>query len=291
MKFKHLAASAVLAAVTTVAAQASAAVISNGTLSVGVNAYGQLYDGDAGVGLRRESDGRDVISPGTPRDSWGLGANYADDQFYGVSGVSIVDFESDANSALVTTLTDDGFLVEQYFSFVSSDVLAVRTKLTNTNAFSLGATFQRVVDFDVSSDFDDTVTGLYGPGAPGRRGSTISGFEDPSTTSPFNFNCVNCNETGDLGAGLRIRLRPLAAGDTSVFTYYYGLGGEGQSLAGVVNDTRNAGAQRLLALTASDGGGTATLGVTVPEPGTWALMLMGFFGLGSALRRRRPATA
>lgn len=29
----------------------------------------------------------------------------------------------------------------------------------------------------------------------------------------------------------------------------------------------------------------------IPEPGTWALMLMGFFGLGSALRRSRPVFA
>jgi hypothetical protein len=29
----------------------------------------------------------------------------------------------------------------------------------------------------------------------------------------------------------------------------------------------------------------------VPEPATWAVMIVGFFGLGAALRRRRPAMA
>ncbi|MGZ6016329.1 MAG: PEPxxWA-CTERM sorting domain-containing protein, partial [Phenylobacterium sp.] len=29
----------------------------------------------------------------------------------------------------------------------------------------------------------------------------------------------------------------------------------------------------------------------VPEPATWAMMLTGFFGLGSMLRRRRAALA
>ena len=30
---------------------------------------------------------------------------------------------------------------------------------------------------------------------------------------------------------------------------------------------------------------------TVPEPATWAMMIMGFFGLGAVLRRRRVAVA
>ena len=34
---------------------------------------------------------------------------------------------------------------------------------------------------------------------------------------------------------------------------------------------------------------TTTPGGGVPEPAAWAMMLLGFFGLGSALRARRPA--
>ncbi len=30
---------------------------------------------------------------------------------------------------------------------------------------------------------------------------------------------------------------------------------------------------------------------SVPEPGTWAMMLVGFFGMGAVLRRRQQATA
>jgi hypothetical protein len=40
-----------------------------------------------------------------------------------------------------------------------------------------------------------------------------------------------------------------------------------------------------------DGGGSVLFNVSLspaPEPATWALMLTGFFGLGAALRRRRP---
>ena len=31
--------------------------------------------------------------------------------------------------------------------------------------------------------------------------------------------------------------------------------------------------------------------VSVPEPAAWALMMLGFGGMGAALRRRRPQTA
>lgn len=38
-------------------------------------------------------------------------------------------------------------------------------------------------------------------------------------------------------------------------------------------------------------GAGGSLGISVPEPATWALMLTGFFGLGAMLRRARPARA
>ena len=38
-------------------------------------------------------------------------------------------------------------------------------------------------------------------------------------------------------------------------------------------------------------GGTLEAGVAVPEPATWAMMLLGFFGLGGALRARKAAAA
>uniref|UniRef100_UPI003982F4AA PEPxxWA-CTERM sorting domain-containing protein n=1 Tax=Phenylobacterium sp. TaxID=1871053 RepID=UPI003982F4AA len=41
-------------------------------------------------------------------------------------------------------------------------------------------------------------------------------------------------------------------------------------------------------LTVTDNG---TGGGGVPEPATWAVMLVGFAGIGAALRRRRPRAA
>ena len=36
---------------------------------------------------------------------------------------------------------------------------------------------------------------------------------------------------------------------------------------------------------------TADFGAGVPEPATWAMMMVGVFGLGASLRRRREQTA
>jgi hypothetical protein len=41
----------------------------------------------------------------------------------------------------------------------------------------------------------------------------------------------------------------------------------------------------------ADISGTASFDSAVPEPATWAMMLLGFAGIGMSLRRRRPTLA
>lgn len=298
MKFKSLAAGAALAALVSAAAAgpAGAVVISNGQFSVGINEYGQLYDSTAGVGFRREADGVDVISPSLAREAWGLNADYADDQFYGVSGVTAGSFDFTADSALVSVLTDGGFLVTQSFGFVAPNVLGIVTEITNTTGGDLSALFQRVVDFDASAlePETDTVSGVYGPGG---FESGFFGFEDPSPLSgAFLGPCDSgCSETGDNGAAIRLNLGVLGAGQSRSFTYFYGLGAVGQSQGDLIAQTLGAGAGNVLAAVSQDGSVSATMGAAmsaaVPEPTTWAMMLLGFFGLGSVLRRRQAALA
>ncbi|OHB28700.1 MAG: hypothetical protein A2790_18190 [Phenylobacterium sp. RIFCSPHIGHO2_01_FULL_69_31] len=298
MKFKSLPAGAALAALVSaaVAGPAGAVVISNGQFSVGINEYGQLYDSAAGVGFRREADGVDVISPGIAREGWGLNADYADENYYGSSGVTAGSFDFTADSALVSVLTDGGFLVTQSFEFVAPNVLGIVTEITNTTGGDLSALFQRVADFDASAlePETDTVSGVYGPGG---FESGFFGFEDPSPLSgAFLGPCDSgCNETGDNGAAIRLDLGVLGAGQSRSFTYFYGLGAVGQSRDDLIAQTLGAGAGNVLAAVSQDGSVSATMGAAmsaaVPEPATWAMMLLGFFGLGSMLRRRQAALA
>ncbi|WP_068879215.1 PEPxxWA-CTERM sorting domain-containing protein [Phenylobacterium sp. CCH12-B4] len=265
MKFKSLAAGAALAALVSaaVAGPAGAVVISNGQFSVGINEYGQLYD--SGVGFRRDADGADVISPA-------------------------------ADSALVSVLTDGGFLVTQSFEFVAPNILGIVTQVTNTTGGDLSALFQRVVDFDASAlePETDNVSGVYGPGG---FESGFFGFEDPSPLSgAFLGPCDGgCDETGDNGAAIRLNLGVLGAGQSRSFTYFYGLGAVGQSRDELIAQTLGAGAGNVLAAVSQDGSVSATMGAAmsaaVPEPATWAMMLLGFFGLGGMLRRRQAALA
>ncbi len=61
-------------------------------------------------------------------------------------------------------------------------------------------------------------------------------------------------------------------------------------LAATALDTADLSATDIANLTAGLQSGSSLL-AGVPEPATWGLMLVGFFGLGSALRRRRAALA
>lgn len=294
MKFKSLAAGAALAALVSaaVAGPAGAVVISNGQFSVGINAYGQLYDSDEGVGLRREADGVDVISPGLAREAWGLNADFADETFGGVVGVTAGSFDFTADSAVVSVLTDGGFEVTQSFRFVAPNVVGIFTEITNTTGGDLSAVFQRLADFDANAlePETDNVSGVYGPG--GFESSFFS-YEDASPLSgPFLGPCNgSCNETGDNGAAIRLNLGVLGAGQSRTFTYFYGLGAVGQTRDELIGQTLGVGAGNVLAAVSQDGSVSATMGAAIPEPSTWAMMLLGFFGLGSMLRRRQAALA
>src|SRR3954471_20079067 len=71
-----------------VPASARAATISNGTVSLGVNASGDLNDEATGVGVQYDATGFDGTFPGCPCEGWGAG------------GGGPAQFEGRANEAL-----------------------------------------------------------------------------------------------------------------------------------------------------------------------------------------------
>ena len=305
MNFKLFACAAVAVATVAIAGQASAqATITdagNG-YAVGVSASGALYNGADGTGFRRLSDGYDPIQPGTPRDSWGVSAGgssaWSDPQFYGDSGITSSGLVAGANSAMGTTVTDFGLTVVQNYSFIDGNILRIDTSVTNTTAGALSdVLFQHNVDWDI--DPTATEESIFGPSGSSYlvvEGSNY-GFENPDPSQPYLFGCLaDCNAgPGDLGAGIRINLGSLVSGATRRFTYFYGVSASGQTPANLVAQGHAAGAQFIIAGSSNNSDGpdnSAFIGVaSVPEPATWAMLILGFFGLGSALRRRRAVVA
>jgi hypothetical protein len=288
MKFKSLAAGAAVAVLASIAmgGAAGAVVITNGAYSVGISEYGQLLhstDGGAtGVGFRRDSDGADAIFSGAPRDSWGVNDAYAD-EFGGNDGLLTSSLSSAAASAVSTVTTAD-FSIVQSFSFVADNILAIDVALTNISDDALNAVFQRLAEFHVDENGVEYETNPYSTGLQ----TTIWGGDSQFTSGDWFVPCC-ISDPFDGGAGFRLKLGTMAAGQTRSFTYYYGLGDSG------VADQMNALGVTDVMLVANQGGSAAAaLGVSiapVPEPAAWAMMLLGFFGLGSTLRRRKAARA
>ena len=289
MKFKSLAAGAVVAVLASLAmgGAAGAVVITNGAYSVGVSEYGQLLhttdNGLTGVGFRRESDGADVIFSGGVRESWGVNGAYADEQNSGNSGLLTSSLSSAAASAVSTVTTAD-FSIVQSFSFVADNILAIDVALTNISGGALDAVFQRLAEFHVDENGVEYETNPYSTGVQ----TTIWGFDSESTSGDWFVPCC-ISDPFDGGAGFRLQLGAMSSGQTRSFTYYYGLGDGG------VADQMNALGATDVMLVANEGGSAAAaLGVSiapVPEPATWAMMILGFFGLGAVLRRRKAVLA
>ncbi|HXN49019.1 MAG TPA: hypothetical protein VN893_20370, partial [Bryobacteraceae bacterium] len=223
------------------------------SFAVGIGPNGELYDFTTSVGFQRLSDGFDPLAPGTPRDSWGVTANgssnYADQTYYGTGGVSST-VTLGANSATVTTTTTIGLQVKQVYQFAASgNILEIKTTLTNVgDLLATGVGFQRDVDWDVTptefgeNSFGHAVTGNV-------VDSSYYGFESPDPLDAYGASCAaGCNQTGDLGGGIKLGLANLAPGASESFTYLYGInlspaGGDGgQTVNGLITEAQGLGA-------------------------------------------------
>jgi len=316
----YFAAAAVAALAFAAAGAASANVTfsdpTTGTYSVGIGPDGELYDNTTGVGLRNPA-GADYIAPGDPRDSWGItssvGSAFADYEDFGTGGITTPTVTTvGANTATTVSTTAAGITVSQTFTFFSQNIVSVQETLTNTSGADLtGVIFRRDVDYDVSpTEFNENTVGPFGSDSQVLDASFF-GFENPNPASgPFVDQCsltLGCNETADLGAGVDIGVGNLGAGDSTTFAYFYGVNEPGQTLLGLIDEAKTEGLAFTLGTQSSENGpfpnlgsGAAIFGVTelgvvahspTPEPATWAMMLIGFGGMGAAMRSRRKAQA
>jgi len=302
MQFRSflLGAATAVVASSLLAGSAGAVVITNGDFSVGIGANGELYDSDAGVGFRRDGDGFDATAGSGRPDAWSANGAYAA-PFQDPVGVSTTVNSTAPATATLTTLTDGGLKVVQSYSFVGSNIVSIDTTVTNMGDDPLSVLFGRNVDFNLGLTPDGFFEEhVFAPGVGGQISETsYFGGEPVDAASPYFgfYSCsVGCDALGDLGAGIKLNLGSLGSLQSTHFTYFYGLNQTGQAVGNLVDQTKAAGASYVIAGESVDGSGNAfTFGVgglaAVPEPATWAMMIVGFFGLGAALRRRRAADA
>lgn len=134
--------------------------------------------------------------------------------------------------------------------------------LDSLTSYTATAATAQTLSFDWTYTTDDLAGAQFDPG-----GYLINGTQfqvSPVTSDPLAYT-----------SGSGHVLLTLAAGDTYGFYVYSTDSQEGRADIHVT----------------PLGDITAPSSAAIPEPGAWALMLSGFFGLGAALRRRRAAEA
>jgi len=249
-RFRITAAAAALACLSgTASAQA---VITNGTLRMGINQFGDLNTGSVAqvtgtrtVGLRLITPAGDYESTadGCTCEGWGVGVRTAgvvgawggsNSSVGGVTNLTSVSFTSTASTATSTVrLTAGAALTVQHLYRPSSipNMYEVQVTITNTGATSIGdVVYRRVMDWDISpTQFNENVR-ISGWGATNLIGSGSNGF---LSARPLDVagGCIiggACNanfETtvgADRGSFFDFSFGVLGAGESKVFQTFYG---------------------------------------------------------------------
>lgn len=317
------------------AAANAGAVISNGTIGLGVDNAGQLNIGSSIVsagrgggaggttnyGLRDIATNREATAQGCLCEGWGAavagtGRTLFANNALGSSSDIVTSFSSTAttaNSVAIGSGSGSGLSVTHAFHPSATPLLyQVDVTITNTSGADFaGATlYRRTMDWDIEptafSEFS-TIQGVAG--ATNVLKATDNGFCNSNALTACNQ--LVAGGTGDFidlgptdhGANFDFSFAALAAGASQKLTIFYGaapteaaaLGALGAVGAEVYSfgqaSTDMTGGAATTFIFGFKGVGGAALPGGVPEPTSWALMIMGFGFAGAAIRRRRMQTA
>ena len=192
------------------ASLADAAIISNGTVQLGVRSYADL-NSDGGtpangsgttiVGLRSVATNSDSTSPGCTCEGWGVGLvstgqyGSANSAVEGVQNLQLVNFTSTATTAVstVNVLNAAGAAILQvthdYHPLATTPYLyEVTVSITNLTGAALAAgdlVYRRVMDWDIPS--------------PGLESDTIAGV--PAALGVANGNNIRQTDNNGFNAG------------------------------------------------------------------------------------------
>lgn len=316
----HLILAASAAATVGVAASSAMATpvtLTGNYLEVGISDYGTFgSDGSTEPGILHDPTGtgnfypggvpNDYLTPGNPHDGFAINSTQTGLMVNDNNGASAFGMASPMQTGPTSATwssSSGGIGITNVYSFgVNNEQIQVSTTITNnTGAALTGLYFGRSEDpdpdVDTYGDYETvntrgdatTSTADLVSGAGSHTGLTI-GILNTSTLFPSNTSisyecCENSDpiavfngtddadysanypttDDGDYGLQMAWSLGDLANGMSDTVTYDYVFGTNQSTVS------------------APTGG--------VPEPATWAMLLLGFFGLGAMLRSHRKAAS
>lgn len=230
-------------------AAASAAIITDGNVSLGVNDFGHLnvpggvadIAGETSVGVRwiaPDSTQFESTSHGCLCEGWGVladgSAGFANEDS-GSGGLTLVSFVSDATTATsVVQIDGTALTVTHDFALSASDDLyRVRVTIANTGATDVASvTYRRAMDWDTSPTPFSEYVSIVGTGTT----SLLDQFSDDGFVSnnilaaPTLFDIGGCSTVADFeacgpedhGAAFDFGLGGIAAGASYSFDIFYG---------------------------------------------------------------------
>lgn len=244
MKFRNLLAAVAVAAVGAVSQLQAQAIITNGTITLGVDAAGQLNiccgsasNGGAGpstryVGLRQNSSNKESTADGCLCEGWGASYNGttgggADNAQY--NNTTAVSFSADATSAK-TVVTIGGLEVTHEFSpsGATPNLYEVLVTLRNVSGSSMSdVSYRRLMDWDIEQTAFDEFVELNKGTATALYQMTDNGFAGPSPLGPAGSMCAPTNTNGifgpcDHGGLFDFNFGTLGNLDKKFFRIYYG---------------------------------------------------------------------
>ncbi len=290
-------------------AYAAPVVLTGNYIKAGISDFGTLgSNGNTSPGLIHDPSGTgtfdsstDYVSPGTPHE--GFSVNSAETGFRQNDNTGLNAFASVGGPTLLVGAAANGFanaatwtganaflrITNSYFFNDGDERINVVTTITALSDIT-GLAFARSVDPDSGGAGDPTKNqlgnSLFGPTDFVGSSSTINGRtlalvnlsgETYAHNTQINGSCctninpldvlagngaLGATSSGDNGLNMAWSIGNLAAGNSAVINYAYAVG-----------------------LKIDVVGGDPT--PAVPEPATWAMMLVGFGMMGGTLRYRR----
>jgi len=224
-----------------VAPETSSAIISNGTVELGVWDAGNLNVPDAtsdtDVGLRFVATGNESTAPGCLCEGWGVadatsGRSGSANAAEGYDDIDVESFTFDADSAVsvvrVADTTGDLFRVtHDYQPSTSPNLYEVDVTIENISGGAVDLRYRRYMDWDIEpTAFDEHVT-IGGSAATAVDEAVVTRLSEsadplvPVTQATSPGDVVDFGPD-DLAASFTFDFGALAAGATKTFTTFYG---------------------------------------------------------------------